>query len=537
MKKNLLYVVMLLAATALFSCTQEPAVPEVPAAPDTFEMTLKADLMESKTYNDGFSTNWGTRDNLTVFFAENGTTDYSANNKFTIVDASTGHFKGVISPLKDDKFYDWYAIYPYNSNGESPTAGYVTIGSSATRFQLQYEAGNMSHIAGNNYPLWGRGWCIPGVEAPNVNFSHLSSLLKITIINSGTEDLPLSRLTFAAPESVIGRFYVDITGDEPVFTDVDLNVSNTAVLEVENEAVIAPGERGYFYMGIKPFTAEVGSSLYMKINDEDPIEYIMTSPHTFEPGIIHNVQYDVEEAIEGKQDIPATIAEFLAAEDDFNNYVITGVIGEVTNTTYGNFYLKDDTGEVYIYGLVDSNRRYIWSNYGLKSGDTITLKGSYTVYDNKVEIQDAVYVSHVPCDLPEVSNDLTPGQYEISTGSINAAAIPEADNWGYLYPNAEGEAFRSTTFKFSAVDGGYTIQQADGRYLYMTGSYNNFNVSAELPSEGHVWTVTRNDDDRYTIRNVLKNKYIQYVESYASFGSYSDERGLKPYLNEVLPLY
>lgn len=49
--------------------------------------------------------------------------------------------------------------------------------------------------------------------------------------------------------------------------------------------------------------------------------------------------------------VVATVAEFLAAAEDDTVYQLTGVITSVTNTSYGNFYLKDETGEVLIYGL------------------------------------------------------------------------------------------------------------------------------------------------------------------------------------------
>ena len=93
--------------------------------------------------------------------------------------------------------------------------------------------------------------------------------------------------------------------------------------------------------------------------------------------------------------VKATVAEFLAAAEDATVYELTGTIGGSIKEYYGNFDLTDATGTVYIYGLVDSNNSYIWDSLGLKSGDTITVQGTRTSYNGKVQMKNALYISHV----------------------------------------------------------------------------------------------------------------------------------------------
>ena len=50
----------------------------------------------------------------------------------------------------------------------------------------------------------------------------------------------------------------------------------------------------------------------------------------------------------------ATCAEVIAGPDS-KTYQVKGVCTSIANTTYGNWYLKDDTGEIYIYGTLDKN--------------------------------------------------------------------------------------------------------------------------------------------------------------------------------------
>lgn len=108
-------------------------------------------------------------------------------------------------------------------------------------------------------------------------------------------------------------------------------------------------------------------------------------------------------------------------------------------------------------------------------------------------------------------------------------------NYGYLPVNEAGTAalLGATDllngFTLTETDGGYTIQDAYGRYLYMKDNFDSFNVSADR-QEGDVWTVEPQADGTVKITNVLKSKYIQYSASNNSYGAYADEQGVMPSL-------
>ena len=92
--------------------------------------------------------------------------------------------------------------------------------------------------------------------------------------------------------------------------------------------------------------------------------------------------------------IVATIAEFLAAADA-NVYELTGVVANIQNTTYGNFDLVDETGSVYIYGLLNANgEAKQFASMDIEEGDTLTLQGVYYLFNETVEIKNAQYISH-----------------------------------------------------------------------------------------------------------------------------------------------
>lgn len=92
-----------------------------------------------------------------------------------------------------------------------------------------------------------------------------------------------------------------------------------------------------------------------------------------------------------------TIAKFLEMKDTTNEFVLTGKITRVVNELYGNFDITDETGTIYIYGLLtpEGTAQKQWAAAGLRMGDTITLKGKYNVYNNSAQIKNATYISHV----------------------------------------------------------------------------------------------------------------------------------------------
>lgn len=117
-----------------------------------------------------------------------------------------------------------------------------------------------------------------------------------------------------------------------------------------------------------------------------------------------------------------SVADFKALANAENEYQLTGVITRVVNTTYGNFDLTDATGTIYIYGLVtpEGAEKTQWAAAGLRMGDTITIKGKYSLYNDEPQISKAVYVNHVPA--PFVEATATTVEAAETTASIPVSA-------------------------------------------------------------------------------------------------------------------
>ena len=113
-----------------------------------------------------------------------------------------------------------------------------------------------------------------------------------------------------------------------------------------------------------------------------------------------NTPSDAAEVSATTEEEPArkvSVAEFLAAAEDSTMYELTGVITSVSNTTYGNFYLKDETGEVLIYGLCSpTGAQKYWAASGAKVGDTITVQTVRTSYNGAPQGKNALFVELTP---------------------------------------------------------------------------------------------------------------------------------------------
>lgn len=130
--------------------------------------------------------------------------------------------------------------------------------------------------------------------------------------------------------------------------------------------------------------------------------------------------------------------------------------------------------------------------------------------------------------------------YAIVTNGKAALSLGATYNYGYLKVAdvATGDSFTTTEavgFTFEVADNGaYYIKDANGRYIYQKGSYNSFNVAAEVtdvPEDGFAWNVEFTADG-VKISNTLVGKTIQYDENYSSYGSYAEITHVLPSIYE-----
>lgn len=303
MKKIISWGMMLAAAFTLTNCAKEIDAPVQEPESVGYPFEIIASTVDTKTVNDGMSTNWATGDKINLFHAVGETTEYVNNNAFTLADVAEGRFTGDLAVALDpQEEYDWFAFYPYSSYITTPgqqTNGYTYIGSRSDTPQSQTGVDNMNHIAGEKYPLYGKAVAVGAGVKPKLTMYHASTLLQINVTNTLDEDLSIENISFTAPEgtSLVGTFYLDITGDDVAYADGQY-VSNVANLSVA-DATIAPDATASFYLAVKPFTAVTGSELKIAVNGYEKT-LTMSKDVTFTAGKIKTLKFGYD-----KEDAPA----------------------------------------------------------------------------------------------------------------------------------------------------------------------------------------------------------------------------------------
>ncbi len=96
-----------------------------------------------------------------------------------------------------------------------------------------------------------------------------------------------------------------------------------------------------------------------------------------------------------------SVAGFNAAAESTDVwYQLTGTVTNLKDgDKYGNFDLVDETGSVYVYGVLSTKGgekkkfQELVETYGIKEGSTITIVGNRGSYNNKIEVMNAYFIS------------------------------------------------------------------------------------------------------------------------------------------------
>lgn len=427
MKKYSLLMGLMCAALSITSCSKDNT--ETFDKPKGYEFELYA-APQTRTEVDGLDMKWSANDAMNVFHALPGTTNYSANDKFTVSDIEGGVFKGTISDTEFDPngTYDWYVLYPYKSQKTTPTLdeAYFGIGSYATSVQTQKGINNQDHICGVDIPLYGKVTNTTG--SPSLQMHHIATLFRINVTNTGSADLNVTSITLtSASENLIGTYYFDITGDAPVLTPSGDNyVSKTAKLTI-TDGIVTPGTTGSFYLATRAFTAPEGEQLTLKVTaNGETVEKVATlsKETTFAAGKINKLNVNMAAAAEqaatwekvtSLDDI--TAGEYIIANGDyflpttttnsapaihslesqgisFVNDSYTGIVPDIAKWTFtgtNTAMTITNSGGDYLYGEDD--------NKGIGVGSTSGTTWAFEVYNDGFAMKNtsgrycAIYVN------------------------------------------------------------------------------------------------------------------------------------------------
>lgn len=174
-------------------------------------------------------------------------------------------------------------------------------------------------------------------------------------------------------------------------------------------------------------TVKGNKKTYQKDENSTPvIEMINGVIEAFEEGTI--------ERPDNVTDV--TVKEFIAKPASTTEwYRMKGTVGEVKNTTYGNFYIQDATGSVLVYG-VDN-----WDKYkaDFAAGDNVTVVGKRKDYVNNgtttVEVDEGYIEEFSKAVIQTIDTESVAEVLAATAGStatLNNALVVATNGKGYL---------------------------------------------------------------------------------------------------------
>lgn len=140
------------------------------------------------------------------------------------------------------------------------------------------------------------------------------------------------------------------------------------------------------------------------------------------------------------------------------------------------------------------------------------------------------YYTISPIKPFKVATEIVSGtKYLINYEGVIGEPHYTTTNYGYLYTEdatvngdfIETNEYYGFTITETETAGEYTIMDANNRYYYMKGTYNNFNATDDITEIGDaaIWTITIEDDCTATITNKATGKNISYSTQYNNFES------------------
>ena len=322
-----------------------------------------------------------------------------------------------------------------------------------------------------NFLSWGMEvGDIVTVEGPKQLYGTTVELVNVTVIN-------------------IQKSLVKVEGYDPEDATIPVEGGNVAVnltCKTNNGISVEIPEEAKSWLGIVSVAggAEPVVTFHANANAGGDRSTTVVFKTTDDKG----QEYTAEAVINQKGSIQEmSIADFLLEPTENNNslYRITGVITSIANPTYGNVYIRDWSGEVYVYGI---GAKGFFETTGLKVGDVVTLVGKRAVYKGTDQLSNTTledYKTVTPMTIDEfLDQEDNPNVYYMLTGNITEVAnatygnlyLEDETNQVYVYGCYPGWGATGDNRKNWLETAGITV----GDELSVIGVKSTYNGTPQL---------------------------------------------------------
>jgi len=247
------------------------------------------------------------------------------------------------------------------------------------------ESLSVAYTNGNPVTVTDNKFSMPAANVVvNATFKPVTYNITVAPTEHGTVTAPESAAygsevtVTVAPEEAyeLETLTYTVEGGQPVpiengkFTMPGGNVTITATFKPATYTItVAPTEHGTVSA---PATAAYGTEVNVTVTPDEG--------------------YELDELVVMPAYNSVTCAEVIAGADDMI-YRVSGKITHISSMEYGNLYLADNTGEIFIYGTLDKEgNTNNFESLGLKEGDYVIVEGPKTTYQGIVELIDVTIV-------------------------------------------------------------------------------------------------------------------------------------------------
>ena len=441
---------------------------------------------------------FATADEVTVKFSEQGYANAQEVTELIINSNLTATFdKGANTTTP--KYYNTgnaYRLYAKNTMTITANNGYIINSISMTTGSGEYVVNAESTVTEGTLAINGTNATISDINASEVTFTQGGSKGHVRIVTLTVNYSAPAAAAVATPEFSVetgtqyNPFSVEITAEEDATIYYTLDGTEPTAESTEYTEAIS--------------FSEFGTTTTVKA--------------------IAVVEGEWSNIASATYSLKVAAPEFSVEGGVYEKLTGTNALQFTCETTNATILYNNRGGDPITEGSKSSGTLSILSTAEVKAVAFVKTAEGDSIFSEITS--EKYYIS--PIKPFEKATEFVAGEYIMYANNIIATALSETGNYGYLpiFETTVNGNFIETNafyaFTFTEVEGGYTIQDTFGRYIYMTGTYNSFNVADEMPAEGAVWTVSIDETTgEATINNVAKDKYIQYSDQYKSFGSYA----------------
>lgn len=459
------------AAIALTGCRVETAFDPVSISGS---YSISASLgQDTRTTNSGMSTLWDAKDSVSVFYST--APDVYVGGKGTITNgAKTTQATFEVEGAAPEGVADWYMLFPYKSDIETPgqrNQGWTYIGHSKGAEQNEYDSTN--HLAKSLCPMYG---VAKGAEAATVDITmhHLTSVIEFEVINkTGSAIDAVKSVSVTASEDIVGSYFIDITGDAPVYTmSGESFVSSTASVTVKNPAQLADGQGAKLYLPVKPFTQSQSEPLKIEVfctvdgvAKHFEVETVPTGGQAvFSAGKIKTVQVNLTKLIDKIDSV-----EYAMESPSGTPVVLEGI---VTSIFPKGFFVEDATGPIFVYTNAAPT---------VAPGSFVRIEGKTSTNSHHIQVSNSDLSI---TETGQASVERTPASW---TGSDVEAAYEKTNNVAYV--TVEGTALSAARL---SVEGTETVLSIDTNHRAEGVS---FSKGQKYTITGYVYGYAKNGEE------------------------------------------